>query len=459
MKHKFLVGGAGALILTGTAVGWYFHHSSRPHFQTARLERGDIQANISATGNTNAMVTVQVGSLVSGNIKALFADFNTQVKKGQLVALIDPQIFQARVDQARANVDGARSSVLNAQAGIQKTDADIATGEANVATARANLAHAKSAVQDAKAKLDRRAQLAKEGVLSREDLDTAQATYDQAVAQQEAAQAQVEAAQRQVEATRAQRGVSVAQLASAKSQVQQMTAELEQAQADLDHTRILAPVDGTVVARRMDVGQTVAASFQAPTIFEIAQDLTKMQVDTNVDEADIGKVRLGQPAVFTVDAYPGMTFRGAVSQIRQAPINVQNVVTYDVVVAVGNPDLKLFPGMTANVKMLVDEAEGVIKIPNAALRYRPSDKLLTAGSQVHAAGPSKGQQQPVIWVLDQNGKPRPVRLKLGISDGAYTAAVSGDLHEGDQVVLSETGAATSTGGARAGGPRMRGPGF
>ncbi len=458
IQRKAAWSGAAVVVIAGGALGLYVHGSSGAHFQTARVERGDVRSSISATGACNAVVTVQVGSLVSGNIKALYADFNTKVKKGQLVALIDPETYQARVDQARANLDSATAGVLNAQAAITKTDADIANGIANVATARANVAHAVSATRDAKVKLDRRVTLAGEKILAKEDLDTAQATYDQAVAQQEASQAQVDAAQKQVDSLRAQRGVAVAQLESAKAQVAQMKAALVQAQVDLNHTRIIAPVDGTVVARHMDVGQTVAASFQAPDIFDIAQDLTKMQVDTNVDEADIGKVRLGQNANFTVDAYPGRTFRGVVAQVRQAPINVQNVVTYDVVVAVSNPDLKLFPGMTANLRMLVEKAEGVLKVPNAALRYKPSDAQLQTPSSVHAAGMVRptAATEGVVWVLNGKGSPRPVAVKLGIADGSYTAVESPDLHEGDSIVIAESGTGKAASKAA---PKGRGPGF
>jgi HlyD family secretion protein len=455
-KKKLATVAGGTALVLATGWWWYGHRSPALQFRTARVERGEIQSSISATGNCNAVVTVQVGSLVSGNIKALYADFNTKVKKGQLVAEIDPQLFQARVDQARANLDSANAAVMNAQASLKKAEADIASAVANVANQRANVARMKSALEDAKVKFDRRVQLTKEGVLSREDLDTAQATYDQAVAQLQAVQAQLDAAQKQVQASQAQRDVVAAQVRSAQSDVKQMAAALAQAETDIEHTRILAPVDGTVIARRMDVGQTVAASFQAPTIFEIAQDLTKMQVDTNVDEADIGRVAKGQPVTFTVDAYPSRVFHGFVSQIRKAPINVQNVVTYDVVVAVANPDLKLYPGMTANVRVLTDTVENALKIPNSALRYRPPDAVLTASGSVHAAGP--GRQQPVVWVLGEAGKPRPVGVKLGITDGNSTQVVQGDLRPGEQVIVGDTlkGQGAGRGGSF---PRMRGPGF
>jgi HlyD family secretion protein len=461
MKKRKAVwfGGAAVVLLAGA--GWFYTHANgKIKFQTSPVERGDIQSTISATGNMNAVVTVQVGSQLSGNIKALYADFNTKVKKGQLVALIDPQLFQARVDQARANLESARAAVVNARAMQEKNDADVAGAVAAVATAKANLAKAKSAVQDAKVKYESRLTLFQEGVLSKDDRDTAQATYDQAVAAAEAAAAQVQAAGHQVQSAKAQREVSLTQLQSAEAQVAQAAAELQQAQVDLDHTRITAPVDGTVIARHMDVGQTVAASFQAPTIFEIAQDLTKMQVDTNVDEADIGKVKVGQPATFTVDAFPNTKFHGTVAQIRQAPINVQNVVTYDVVVAAPNPDMKLLPGMTANVRVLVDKQQNVLKVPNAALRYRPPADLLSRNGSVQAAGRRRGaDQQQSIWVLGKDGKPREIKVQSGISDGQYTAVQSSDLREGDQVIVGDMSGKAAKPAAFSGGPRMRGPGF
>ena len=459
LKGKTLWISAAALLAAGSV--WYFLSKGSPvKYQTAPVEQGDVKASISATGNCNAVVTVQVGSQVSGNIKALYADFNTKVKKGQLVAEIDPEVFQARVDQAQATLDNARAAVVSAQAGVQKANADIATARATVANQDAAISKAKSAANDALTKLKARKTLAQEGIISKEDLDTAQTTSDQAAAEQQAAAAQLDAYNNQVQAAQAQLKVAQTQSSSAQAQVMQAQASLQQAQLDLDHTKITAPVDGTVIARNMDVGQTVAASFQAPTIFQIAQDLTKMQVDTNVDEADVGQVQVGQPANFTVDAYPTTTFQGAVTQIRQAPINVQNVITYDVVVGVSNSDLKLLPGMTANVKILTSEANNVVKVPNAALRFHPVD--LKPASTVHAASGRKRQDgTSTIWILGQDGKPKPVHVKLGITDGVYTAVQAGDLKAGDQVItgsLSKPAASRST-SAMGGGGGGRGPRF
>jgi HlyD family secretion protein len=454
--RRWLLGGAAAAVLSAVSVHTYVQHSGKAEYLTARVDRGDIESTISATGSCNAVVTVQVGSQVSGNIIALNADFNTKVQRGQLVARIDPAPFQAKVDQAQANADSAKTSVVTARATIQKAESDIASAQANVATQKANLIHAQSAVSDAKTKLDRRADLFRQGIISQEDRDTAQATYDQAVASLDAGQAQLNAAQSGVASAQAQREVAQTQLASAQALVKQLSAALQQAQLDLGHTEIRAPVDGTVVSRNMDVGQTVAASFQAPTIFLIAQDLTKMQVDTNVDESDVGRVRLGQQANFSVDAYPGTVFPGVVAQIRQAPINVQNVITYDVVVQVSNQDLKLFPGMTANVKILADRASGVLRVPNAALRFRPASGTPAMSAKGAPGQRPRGQaaQQQTIYVLDNRNRPQPVRVKLGIGDGSYVAVTSGDLTEGQQVVVGTKSASSAQPKAQQGSQRF-----
>lgn len=471
--------------LVAAGVWFWRRGSGEVQYQTTPLERGEISSAISATGNLKAVVSVLVGSQVSGNIKALYADFNTKVKKDQLVAVIDPAIFQAKVDQVRASVDSARSMVVNAQAVVERAEAEIASARANYANQQANVTKARVTALDAKSKLEHDNTLYKRGIVSLEERDTAQATYDAAVASQEAAQAQADASQHGIKAAQAQRKVAETQQASAKAQVRQAEASLQQSEADLAHTQIKAPVDGTVVARSMDVGQTVAASFQAPTIFEIAQDLTKMQVDTSVDEADVGRVRVDQAASFTVDAYPDRTFHGKVTQIRQAPINVSNVITYSVIVTVSNPDLKLLPGMTATVSILVEKRDDVLKLPSAALRVKldESGKPLVAGAgaggraQAGAGRPaSTGEGRPAgagsggeasggaghrrgeggkreggkregdkpqvpsrtIWTLADNGKPRPVKVQLGISDGSFSAVESGELREGNKVIIGVT---------------------
>ena len=366
---------------------WFGWGGAGPQYRTQMVERGEVVATISATGTLNAVTTVQVGSQISGRIKHLYADFNSQVEKRQLIARIDPETFEAKVNQAKAEVENA-----------------------------------KVAVKDAKIKRDSRAALFQEGGTSQEERDSAQANYDSAVARLEAA-----------------------------------LAALRAAQVDLDHTYIRAPLNGVVIARNVDVGQTVAASLQAPTLFLIAEDLTKMQVDTNVDEADISRIQVGREATFTVDAFPEEVFTGQVVQIRQAPIVQQNVVTYNVVVAVANPDLKLKPGLTANVKILVSKRANVLKIPNAGLRFRPPSP---EGKPQGAQG--KGHQFSQVWIFE-GGRLKGVRVRLGLSDENFTEILEGDLREGQQVVVGLASRDASRRSQQGSGPfpqqRRRSPGF
>jgi HlyD family secretion protein len=558
------------VVVVATGVWAYLYVQSRgsaPQFRTARVERGPLVAAVSATGNLNAVITVQVGSQVSGQIKELLADFNTVVRSGQVIARIDPESFQAKVNQARAEVEASRAAVLNQQAQVERARADVENARAALAESRAQTARAQVAVADARRDLDRKTELFKRELIARSDQDSSQALWDSAVAAADAARAKEQAGQAGVTSAEAQRRVAEAQLAAARATVQQKQAALDQARVDFEHTTIKAPVDGVVVSRAVDVGQTVAASLQAPTLFTIAQDLTKMQVETSVDEADIGKVQLDGKASFTVDAFAGETFAGRVSQIRKAALVVQNVVTYTVVVAVDNPGQRLLPGMTANVRLVVSEKPGVLKVPNAALRFRPpglegepaQGARAGASSTSQAAAPSGGagggpggapggtpptpeqikerltkelglsqdqqskldailqetRQQMIAlrsqglpegerqaksmrlreasrvkirefltpeqqarydlmggerrggggagraFVLGPDGKPLAVQLRLGITDGSATEVVSGDLKEGQEVLVGvaapsgpprPTGAATPPPG---GGPRLR----
>jgi HlyD family secretion protein len=448
MASKGRIATAFATLIGVSIFGWSYLRSQKPsQYQTAAVTVGDVNASVAATGACNAVVTVQVGSQVSGNIKALYADFNTKVKKAELVALIDPELFQARVNQARANLDSARAAVMNAKAAAARARADVASAEASGENVKAQLVRAQADLRDAEIKLKRRRALLEKGLLSMDDADTAQASYDAAAAGVRAVEAQVKAAEQNLRAAEAQHSVALAQIESTSAQVRQAEAALAQAELDLRHTEIRAPVDGTVIARNMDVGQTVAASFQAPTIFAIAQDLTRMQVDTNVDESDISQVQVGQKASFTVDAYPGATFRARVSQIRKAAINVQNVVTYDVVLSVDNSDLRLLPGMTANVRILTNTVKNTLRVPNAALRFRPTDAAQTIRRE-------RGRQS--IYILGSDGQPQPVQVTTGLSDGSFTAIASDALRAGDPVITAST-SSTSASAVRTQGPR--GPGF
>lgn len=474
------------LILAGLGAGVYLRANDHVLYKFTKIEKGTIESTISATGTCNAVVTVQVGSQVSGNIKELYADYNTKVTKGQVVAKIDPEVFKAKVQQATANLDSSKASVENVKAQIEKARADQMSAVAAVKNAQANVAKSKVAVIDGQAKLKARKRLVTEGAVSAEELDTAQATYDSAIAAQDAAESSVQAAMASQRASEAQVKVMQSQQTQAEAQVKQLEAGLSQAQLDLDHCEIHAPVDGVVVARSMDVGQTIAASFQAPTLFEIAQDLTKMQVDTNVDEADIGKVQVGQKATFTVDAYPESRFRGDVVEIRKKALNTQNVISYDVVIAVSNPDFKLFPGMTANVRILTDRHDDVLKIVNVALRYRPPEEKGPGETPTQKAptSPSFGGGFPgggfgggprgprgegggggggaggrrgaanrtqKLWRVGPEGKPVAVEVKVGISDGTYTEVTAEDLHESDEIIIGNTtkDAAAAAAGAQA----------
>jgi len=347
-------------------------------FETVRVDRGKIVARVTASGALSALVTVQVGSQVSGRIQALHADFNSQVRRGQPLAIIDPQLFQAALEQARANLTAAEG----------------------------NLAKAKAQAADAARQYARAKALSESGqLIAQADLDTAQANTEAAAAQVQAMQGAVE----------------------------QARAGLYQAQVNLDYTRILSPIDGIVISRSVDVGQTVAASLQAPTLFTIAQDLRKMQVDTDVAEADVGKLRPGLAATFNVDAYPGERFKGVIRQIRNAAQTVQNVVTYDAVIDVDNSDLRLRPGMTANVTFVYAEKDDALRVPNAALRFRPPSELAAPP----AAKPSP--ERRTVWAL-RDGRPRPISIRIGLSDGSVTEALDGDLREGDPLITEAIGA-------------------
>src|SRR5918912_1713946 len=392
--RKLVMGLSLVLVLGGMAAGGYLFYEGQqqpPRYLTAVVERGAITTTVNATGIVNAVTTVQVGTQVSGTVQKLFADFNSPVKEGEVIAQIDPGPLATKVAQARANVASATAGVQVAQATTINAKAAVDTAQANAENAKANVEKSKVALADARRILERNKEMARKSLIAQNDLDTAQVAYDGAVAQLKASEAQQEAAAGQLKSALAQQRLAAAQEMAALAQVEQSKAALQAAELDLEHTTIRAPVNGIVVSRSVDVGQTVAASLQAPTLFLIAQDLTQMQVDTNVSEADIGRVRVGQKVTFTVDAYPNITFTGEVTQVRNAPITVQNVVTYDAVVQVANPDLRLKPGMTANASFLVAERQDVIKVPTAALRFQPEGAAPDTTSQGgQAPAPQRG---------------------------------------------------------------------
>ena len=415
MSRRLLTLSVLAVLVVGGIFYYRTSHAEQPPTPlTAAVTRGDVIAKVDATGTLAPVTTVQVGSQVSGTIKALHADYNSRVKKGQVIAELDPSLFQTQVEQAR-------STLIKVEA-----DAD----------------RAKVELDDATSKGRRAQELYDQKLISRNDLETAQATA-----------AQAEAA-----------------LKSAQAMVTQARAALNQNQVNLDHTIITAPIDGIVISRNVDVGQTVAASMQAPTLFVIAQDLGHMQVSASIDESDIGRIAAGQPVTFRVDAYPTETFHGTVSQVRLDSKTEQNVVSYTTMIDVPNEDLKLKPGMTANVTVQIAMNENALRVPNAALRFRPADQgaggreqvagggreQTAGGSQLRPTATSGAGHAPRafgagggdrssgrVFAL-RNGEFVPVRVRTGVTDGTMTAVVDGDLKEGDQVVtgMSQPGATT-----------------
>jgi len=401
-----LVGGAGIVVLGLILLG-FRSRGSGPRYATAVVDRGDISDVVGATGLLQAVITVQVGSQVSGTIASLGADFNSVVKKDQVIARLDPALFQARVEQMKANLVSARATV-----------------ERNRAT-----------VADNKQKYERSRQLAETNLVPESDLESAKAAYDGAVAA----------------------------VGESEAAVTQSQASLNQAELDLAHSVIQAPIAGVVLARNVDVGQTVAASFQAPVLFVIANDLTQMQVNASVDEADIGRVRAGEAVSFHVDAYPDQAFAGKVDQVRLQPITNQNVVTYNTMITVDNKDMRLMPGMTATVSVIIQDRENALRFPSPALRFRPDGfvddkgaRKAPSGTTASPAAPArKGGPSPartdapspgsegrpgLVFTMGDDGRPKPVPVRLGISDGRFVEVLSG-LDEGARVItgLDETG--------------------
>lgn len=397
-----------ALIVLGLIFFWqpWQGDDAGPRYRLAKLERGPLSAAVSASGTLSALVTVQVGSQVSGQIQDIGVDFNSEVKRDQVIARLDPETFASRVSQAEADLKAAESG------------ADVARG--NLAVRQAEIGKARIALADAERNLERKRALVRQAFISAAELDTAQAGVDTAQEQLRLAQADLAVAQ--------------AQVASAQAQMAQRQAGLKQARLDLDRTIIRSPVDGVVISRNVDVGQTVAASFQAPVLFTIARDLRQMEVNVAVDEADVGRVRTGQKMRFTVDAFPGERFTGQVTQIRKAPVTSNNVVTYSVMARVDNPELKLLPGMTASARILTEERQDVLKLPNEALRFRPVQADGTP-VKLEVRGRDEGPGIPGrIWLL-KAGQPSPVNVRLGVSDGKATELLKGELQAGQEIIL------------------------
>jgi HlyD family secretion protein len=523
-RTKVLSAIIAAVVLTAGAAAywWWSARGAAPDYRLGKIERGSITAAVSATGTVNPVTVVQIGSQVSGQLKEVLVDFNSMVKKGQIIARIDPDSFALRVNQAMADVEAARATVL--------------TQRANVAALHAEVSRARVGLADAEREFQRNKMLHEKNFVSAAALDKAEFSYRNA--------------QEQVKVAQAQLAVGESQVRNVEALVKQRDSQLSQSRVDLERTTIRAPVDGIIVKKSVEPGQTVAASLQAPELFVIAQDLRQMQVDTSIDEAEVGRIREGQSATFTVDSFPGRTFRGTVGQVRKAALVVQNVVTYTAVVATSNPNLELFPGMTANVRIVVDSRENALKVPNSALRFRPAgaapdaraadDSAGAAAQEVETKKGARGQQAGAaqrerltrelnlgaeqqarleailnetrdkvraidtgdkgerrklaerlraesrariaeilnpeqrkryeemtparaggrrtaasgrVWVLEDNGKPKAVNLRIGLADGTYSEVVGGELKEGMQVIVGTQTDAKSRGQAK-GGPRF-----
>jgi HlyD family secretion protein len=411
-----------------------------PAYRTAAVERGDVVAMVQAAGTLNAVVIVDVGSQISGQVQELYADFNSPVTHGQVIARIEPEIYEAKLLQSQAEVEMAETMVSVQRAQIERDHAGAENARAAQESAKAQTTRAEVALDDIAQELERKRPLAQNKIVTAAEWEKVQNAHKSAHAQVTASRASELSQAAAVGAAEAAFKMAEAQLTNTLAQVKQKQAVLRQAQIDVDRTSIRAPVTGTVVNRAVSRGQTVAASLQTPTLFTIAQDLTQMQVEASVVEADVSRFEIGQPVTFTVDAYPGRLFTGSVKQIRKAPQIVQNIVTYVVVIAAKNPDEVLLPGMTANLQVVVAKREGVLKVPNTALRFHPTGQVseneqkLAARATTESSADEPGVSGRV-FVLNPKGQPTLVQLRLGITDGRVTEVLSGDLKEGQPVLV------------------------
>lgn len=362
--------------------------SDAPVYRTAKVERGSVVKSVTASGKLNAVVTVKVGSQISGRVSELLADFNSEVGANQVIARIDPTTFEAKVREAAADLDVARAQVLTQEAAVAQARANLANGRATVTAGDADVVKSQINLADLDLDLKRKRELKASGAVAISAIDKAEAAWKTAVAQLNASRAQLDAQRSLFSAREAALSMAEAEVAHARAMVEQKTAILNTANVSLDNTFIRSPVEGVVIGRDVDVGTVVAASLSSPTLFSIAQDLRNMQVETSIDEADIGQIQPGQAAIFSVDSFLGQEFHGTVTQVRKQPVEQQSVITYTVVISTENPDLRLLPGMTANVEIRVSDRANVLKVPSAALRFRPPDET---GAPVAAAGPQPAQ--------------------------------------------------------------------
>ena len=428
-------------VLLAAAAGAYFfysHHRTGEMYLTAPVEKGHVTSAIRATGAVEAVTTVDISSQLSGRIADVAVDFNDVVEAGQVIARLDPEIYIARVNEARAALNVAKATEELQRAGIQRADAALESAQSARRVDEAQLGAAQARQDEAERQYERYSKLVHVAGASVRDMTQARALRDEGAAAVRAAEEQVNLRTAAIEIARAEVSMAKDNLMNATAVVEQKRAALDQAEADRDRTEIRAPIAGVIIKRDVTPGQTVAVSLEAKTLFKIAKDLREMQVSGKIDEADIGRLKVGQAASFTVDAYPDRTFNGRVRQIRKAPETKQDVVTYTAIISAPNPELLLFPGMTALIRIVVSDTGAVLKIPNQALRFRPSGGNLAeekAGKNALSL-----RKTMTVWTLDGTGRPKPITVSLGASDDSSTQLVDGPLKEGESLVV---GIATS----------------
>ncbi len=444
-------------ILIGGGVWWHISKSKKKEqtYTTAKITKGDIVNSISSSGSLAALNTVEVGSQVSGKIVKIYVDFNDEVKEDQLIAELDDSSFKAQVLQAKANLESAKAGMLGNYAQLKNLQASMITAKADIAASEANVKKAEITVTDSERNYKRIKELYDKKLVSKSELDSAETNRDTAKANLEVAKASLQSSRAKIDSINAQIEGQNADLESQKARIAQTEAQLSLAQIDLDRTKIYSPINGRIISRDVDEGQTVAASFQAPKLFTIAQDLRKMQIDTAVDETDIGVVKEGQAVTFTVDAYKDKTFKGVVHQVRLSPNESSSVVTYSVMVNVDNEDLLLKPGMTANAEILVSEKKNILRMPQKAIYVKTTEKMK---AEIKEAQKNITASETVpVWVKEPNAKKPIIKLvKMGFSNQDYVEVANDALKEGDEVVIGISGIQSSSKSSsnRQGPPRM-----
>jgi len=430
-----------AAVLASVLMAWfgysYDHGSVAPTYITAAVERSNVLTKVRASGTVEAVVTVDVSSQLSGRIADVFVGFNDHVTAGQPIAQLDQETFIARVNEAKAALRVAKATVQLQEAALERSRITIENARTAEKLAEAQSAAAKARQDELERDLQRKIKLAQTGSATDQELTRAQAQRDAGAADLRASLEQIRMKTEAIAIAEAEQHMADANRENAQAVVEQKNAALEQDKADLDRTVLRAPIDGVILKRDVNSGQTVAVSLEAKTLFKIAKDMREMEVHGKIDEADVGQLQVGQTATFTVDAYPDRTFSGQVLQIRRSPEVVQDVVTYTTIISAPNPQLLLLPGMTAQLRITVNDSGDVLKIPNQALRFRPDRQ--TASSQAASARVAPSKSAATVWIT-RNGRPSPIDVKLGASDDSGAALLDGPLTEGQRVI---TGVASS----------------